>query len=224
MQATIDHFANRCLPLLMANQSGWLVLNSHSFRAIWDGGEGPESTSLMYLDGQKPYPASSTFGYGIVTFNLPYLFRTSAGYNLLVRGPANLPKDGLSPLEGLVETDWAVATFTMSWKITRANQVITFNRDEPICLLVPQRRNELERFKPSIIPIENDQELNRHFVHWSTSRRLFRAHQGVIPRNAGRRIWQKHYLHGSSPSGASAPEHQRKRGIRAFTDAPLSDD
>ena len=62
---------------------------------------------------------SSNFGYGIVTWYLPYLFRTSPGYNLWVRGPVNSPKDGIVPLEGLVETDWAEATFTVNWKITR---------------------------------------------------------------------------------------------------------
>ena len=33
----------RCLPLLMANQSGWLVLNPAPIRVIWDGGAGVHS-------------------------------------------------------------------------------------------------------------------------------------------------------------------------------------
>src|SRR5256885_17090226 len=38
MDATRDRFANRCLPLLMANQAGWFALNHYPFRATWTGG------------------------------------------------------------------------------------------------------------------------------------------------------------------------------------------
>ena len=62
---------------------------------------------------------ASHFGCGIITFKIPYLFRAPQGYNLLARGPANLFKDGISPLEGLIEVDWAVSPFTMNWKVTR---------------------------------------------------------------------------------------------------------
>ena len=45
-------------------------------------------------------PMSSHFGYGILTWTLPYLFRTPPDWNLLARGPSNLPKDGIQALEG----------------------------------------------------------------------------------------------------------------------------
>jgi hypothetical protein len=37
MDATSKKYANRCLPLRIANQSGWFILNSHEIRAIWNG-------------------------------------------------------------------------------------------------------------------------------------------------------------------------------------------
>jgi Family of unknown function (DUF6065) len=43
------------------------------------------------------------------------VFRTPPGCNLYVRGPANSPKDGIAALEGIIETDWSEATFTMNW-------------------------------------------------------------------------------------------------------------
>ncbi|HMZ02762.1 MAG TPA: DUF6065 family protein, partial [Burkholderiaceae bacterium] len=58
---------------------------------------------------------TSHFGSGILTFSLPYLFRTSPGYGMLVRGPTNCAKDGAAPLDGIVETDWAPYSFTMNW-------------------------------------------------------------------------------------------------------------
>jgi hypothetical protein len=89
MDATGQRFAYRCLPLLMANQAGWLLLNSHGLRATWDGGDGTQALRLEYVSGEPPYPATSHFGHGILTWHVPYLFRTPPGYNLLARGPAN---------------------------------------------------------------------------------------------------------------------------------------
>ncbi len=59
-------------------------------------------------------------------------------------------------LEGIIETDWTVATFTINWKITRPNVPISFGEGEPICMIVPQRRAELERFRPSLCDIANE--------------------------------------------------------------------
>jgi Family of unknown function (DUF6065) len=39
----------------------------------------------------------SHFGDGIRTWHLPMLFRTPPGYKLLVRGPANYPKEAVYP-------------------------------------------------------------------------------------------------------------------------------
>jgi len=113
MSATDQRFANRCLPLLMANQAGWLVFSKARFRVKWDGGSGVESVEINCDNPNSAYRPTSHFGYGIVTWNLPFLFRTPPGYDLLVRGPANWVQCGMAPLEGLVETDWSPTTFTV---------------------------------------------------------------------------------------------------------------
>ena len=79
----------------------------------------------------------STFGSGILTFTIGYLFRTAPGYNLHVRGPANSPKDGIVALEGVVESDWTEAAFTMNWKVTRPNHPVVFEENEPIAMISP---------------------------------------------------------------------------------------
>jgi hypothetical protein len=107
-------FANRCLPLRIANQAGWFILNSHPLRVTWTGGNDLSALEVESLDPSVAPPAASHFGSGILTWNIPYLFRTPPGYNLHARGPANWPKDGACPLEGIVETDWAVSTFTIT--------------------------------------------------------------------------------------------------------------
>ena len=100
IEATDQRFARRCLPLMMANQAGWFVLGSHSVRVTWDGGPGMEALRLEFLSGEPPYPALSHFGAGILTFTVPYLFRTPPGWNLLARGPPTGRKTGPSPLRG----------------------------------------------------------------------------------------------------------------------------
>jgi hypothetical protein len=217
MNATHQRFAYRCLPMLLANQAGWFIINSHDFRARWDGTEGLSGVTILYLDGKPPFPATSMFGCGIVTFTIPYLFRTPPGYNLLARGPANWPKDGAYALEGLVETDWAVATFTMNWKITRPDHVITFEAGEPICMIVPQLRRELETFNPRIQDISCNPLLASAHRLWSKGRFYFNSSLRTVRNNVTGETWQKHYFNGTSPSGDAASDHQTKLLLREFS-------
>ncbi len=122
-----DDNAYRCLPLTMANQLGWFVLNPAGFVVEWtgDGVRSPvEITFDEPLSPRQRHYVEDHFGNGIVTWHIPYLFRTPPGYNLLVRGPANWIKDGIQALEGMIESDWIDATFTMNWKITRSHTPI----------------------------------------------------------------------------------------------------
>ena len=219
IEATDQRFARRCLPLMMANQAGWFLLGSHSVRVTWDGGPGMEALRLEFLSGEPPYPALSHFGAGILTFTVPYLFRTPPGWNLLARGPANWPKDGAFALEGLVETDWAMATFTMNWKLTAVDRPVTFEAGEPFCMLVPQRRGDLERFAPRVDDFAADPEVSQGFAAWSQSRTQFLAEQQVPDSAAAKEKWQKHYFRGIAPDGTAAPAHQTKLDLREVDDA-----
>src|SRR6266849_8546565 len=82
-----ERFANRCLPMLIANQNGWLLLNEATFTAFWTGTHHVDSVAISYESTDSSRPAKSHFGHGIITWTIPYLFRTSDGYNLHVRGP-----------------------------------------------------------------------------------------------------------------------------------------
>ena len=217
MQATDRSFANRCLPLLIANQAGWFLLSSHTVRATWTGGDDISSLRLDYLNGMPPYPAVSHFGHGILTWNIPYLFRTAQGYNLLVRGPSNLPKDGVCPLEGIVEADWSAATFTVNWKFTRPNHPVTFDVNEPICMLVPQRRGELEEFRPQIREIGTEPEIAGAYQAWHQSRTRFLSDLKILRSEAAKQGWQRDYFQGVSPSGLTATEHQTKLALYDFS-------
>ena len=209
MDETPDRFAFRCLPILIANQSGWLILNVGRVTATWNGGR-YGGDCVIQTEG-CPEPPLAHFGSGTVTWRIPFLFRTPPGWNLLVRGPANLPKDGAVSLEGVVETDWAVQPAFHTWKITRVGHPVTWEHEEPICMVLPQRRGELESWEPVYESVFEQEELRAQYVQFSESRTEFN-------RNHAPSSWQKHYFLGTSPAGARAPagQHQTKLDLRDF--------
>lgn len=211
MDETPQGFAKRCLPLLIANQAGWFCLNSHALRVTWNGGMDKSALHIEYQQGKGPGYAVSHFGSGILTWNIPYLFRTSPGYNLLVRGPANLPKDGISPLEGLVESDWANSTFTMNWKFTRPGLPVLFDVGFPICMLVPQKRSELESFTARLQGIAEEPEMHADYSEWAASRLAFNADLQVPGSDATKCKWQKDYF-----QARGVETHQTKLSLSRF--------
>ena len=221
MDATPSHFAKRCLPMLIANRAGWLLVSMHSFAVTWNGQSDAAGLIVKHLEGAPPYAAHSQFGSGILTFIIPFLFRTPPGVNLLVRGPANVIKDGIAPLEGIVETDWAEATFTMNWKMTRPHNTVTFVRGEPVAMIVPQQRGALERFDPVVRDIATDPALMAAYVRWAESRETHNKDMQNTASDAYRRGWEKHYFQGKSVSGErAAADHQQKIALKDFVEEP----
>jgi Family of unknown function (DUF6065) len=223
MNATTLRYANRCLPLLMANESGWVFLNPAPFTVTWNGGDHADQLTVDYGDCGPPPDgrAVSLFGYGILTLEPPYLLRTPPGWNTLVRGPANWPKDGICALEGLVETDWACATFTMNWRLTRPGTVC-FDADDPVCMVVPQRRGELEEFRPAVKPVSTDPETQAGWDAFRASRQEIHVRKFVaeyLPDAQDQRdSWEQDYFRGRAADGRPAPEHATKRRLAPFGD------
>src|SRR5690349_16514356 len=97
MDASAQRFAYRCLPLTIANQAGWLIANPVSFSVTWDGGplldslhldfgSEPQGIVQVFTFGVTPGKRHedrilSHFGGGVLTFTIPYLFRTPPGIN-----------------------------------------------------------------------------------------------------------------------------------------------
>ncbi len=223
MSETRKGWPNRCLPMLIANQSGWELRNRCAFTATWSSQEDGVDVNVIpdKRDTAQFLPVSH-FGNGILTWHLPILFRTPPGYNLLVRGPANYPKDAVSPLEGVVETDWASASFSMSWKFTRKLMPVRFEVDEPICMIVPQRRAELEDFAPELRRIDSDEDLHRKHQSFLRPRDMEGQAQAAAAVAAGESVqWQADYTRGRHTDGeAGADDHQTRRHLRSFVEVP----
>jgi hypothetical protein len=240
MDASPQRFAYRCLPLTIANQSGWLIPCPATFTAVWDGGLYKNSVKIEFETAGAPSKGdpfsfvvdsfaisrlaaahddrvSSHFGVGTLTFSIPYLFRTPPGINLWVKGPTNVIKDGVQPLEGIVETDWASATFTMNWKLTRPHNAVRFEKGEPICMIVPIARGLSENLVPVIRPLASEPDVEKEYREWLRSRSGFIDALETRQPDAVQRGWQRDYMHGMTPSGVEAPEHQTRLHLKEFT-------
>lgn len=188
-----EKFPYRCLPLVMANQYGWQILSTHHVRASWDGTSNREGLRIEDLYGDGNLHCQSDFGEGVLTFQIPFLFKTPEGWNLMVRGPTNSPKDGIIALDGIIETDWAHSTFTMNWRFTRACTV-EFTLGEPICQFFPVARGALETFRGEIEMLKSEPELDAKFRRWSDSRQQFLSALRRRDPDALARRWQKEYF------------------------------
>lgn len=216
MEETTDRFAYRCLPVAIANQLGWDILCPVPFTAKWTGKDGLDSIKLKF-DG-KPSPLiGSHFGHGVLTFSPGYLFRTSKSHNLWVKGPTNCPKDGIAPLEGLIETDWAPYSFTMNWKFTRKRHKVEFAAGEPICRIVPYPRHYLRKFEPVLKNINENASLYRQYVEWRESRLAFNEDLQESDSAAAREKWQRSYMKGQDQQGNTFAGHETKIQMKEFT-------
>jgi Family of unknown function (DUF6065) len=211
MDDTNQRFAYRCLPLTIANSSGWEVLSPCTFEAVWDGGTGLDAIAIRALDG---YPnldriVSSHFGEGVLTVHTGYLFRTNPGWAINVRGSPNYVTDGIQALEGIIETEWLQFTFTMNWLFTRPGSVV-FEKGAPLAFLVPIEHKKLDVMKPKIVQISNDPDLASGFKQWADSRSEFNKalHTDTEVAKKG---WQRNYHQGT---GAPPNVHVTKRKLK----------
>lgn len=216
MDATPQKFAYRCLPLVMANQAGWVVRCPIGFKASWNGGTDLDTLKLEFgMDGPESAKKQivSNFGLGIVTFRIPWIFRTAKGYGLWVRGPSNFWVDGLVPLEGLVETDWSPASFTMNWKIARRNSPVWFKKGDPVCHLTPFPLDLLEGVEPEFKKIDDNPQLKADFENFAQQR------WNQIQSNAqtGGDMWMKDYMRGHMPDGTPVNEHRTNMKLKGFS-------
>ena len=215
MDQTNGGFAYHCLPMTLANQSGWFVLAPHAAVVEWNGGNAITDLKVSIPGQPESVHAMSAVGSGILSWTIPYVFRTPPGWNLLCRGPSNWIKDGIQALEGLVETDWSHASFSSNWKMTRPGRV-EFAEGDPVAMLVPTKRLDLEAFAVRKAELSSNPDLQKGYGEWVNSRTAFIAAQRNGDAEAIKKKYQKHYFSGQTLQGAHFGEHQKKRRLRSF--------
>ena len=216
MDATAQRFAYRCLPMVMANQCGWMIHCPIGFTAKWNGGDAAKSIRLWYHNRKRDERVCSHFGHGVLTFSVPWIFQTPPDINLWVKGPANMLKDGIQLLEGLIESDWNETTFTMNWKFTRPDVAVRFEKGEPYCMIVPIHRRLAESLDPVTKPLSSDPERQDRVERWKQSRLAFNAALAANDPEVVKLGWQREYMLGKGIDGQQHPQHQTRLTLRPF--------
>lgn len=197
----------RCLPLNMANTTGWELRLAYGFDVEWNGGNAASDLMLTPHDSGAPmeHVASSHFCYGILTFHTGYLFRTPPGWHMWAMGCPNHVKDKIQPLNGLIETDWLPYPFTMNWKFTSPGRV-TFSKGEPFCFVTMVRSKILEDITPKMHVIEDNPKLMDEYEQWKAARSSFNQSIAAGDPAALKEAWQRYYMRGLKPDGSKAPK------------------
>jgi hypothetical protein len=205
MDQTANKFAYRCLPLTIANQTGWMINNPVGFTAAWTGHAASGNVQFRFDTDAATWGqwVNDQFGHGIITWNTPFLFRTKPlDSRLLILGPANRFKHGAQPLTAIVESDWMNASFTMNWKLTGPGQVVRFDVGEPLFQAVPLINNlcaDLEGATVTYRRLAEDATVAEGYRQWQQARDQFHQakRDGLVDGDA----WQKDYFKGRDMLG-----------------------
>ena len=192
-RAWMDRFAERhpyrCLPLSMANTTGWEILCPMAFTAEWNGGL---MQSDITLTPDRPNPdfhnfVKSHFSHGVLTFHPGYLF----------------------------ETDWLPFPFTMNWMFTRPGKV-RFEKNEPFCFITLTQDRQLADFQPVIRGMDRNPELRDQYDTWEKHRSEFNKRIFRLDPEATREAWQRYYFRGEFPeeTGEAPKDHVNKRRLK----------
>jgi hypothetical protein len=215
MDMTSDRFAYRCIPLSIANASGWEISLPFAFEAAWDGADALAAIQFRSADPRVNHFVASHFGHGVITFHTGWLFRTSPGWAVWVRGAPNWVEDGIVALDGLVETDWLPFPFTMNWRFTRPG-VVRFEAGEPFCFITLAPHGLIDAVQPKIARLEDDPKLKAAYDAWSDSRADFGKRLAANEEGALAEKWQRTYVQGRGGVEDGAPAyHLSKRRLNA---------
>jgi hypothetical protein len=214
MDETVYKFAYRCLPLTIANQTGWWIRNPVGFTATWRGFPQPGSVDFLFDSAADVWSSwiNNQFGHGVITWNTPFLFRTKpAGSRLLITGPVNSFKHAIQPLTAIVESDWISMSFTMNWKFTAPRVPVRFEVGEPLFQAIPLASNlcaDLENSSVTYMKLGDDPDVDKSYRDWSNSRREFHAQKarGEVKPDG----WQKDYFTGKDAPEQEAEHHRTK--------------
>jgi hypothetical protein len=162
--------AYHCLPLVMANQWGWQILCPTEVTVTWDGNPGLEGVRVDMAPQYRP-AIKSQFGWGIVTFSPPWLFRTPPGWDLYLKGPTNRWKANCIALDGVIETWWLNYTFTLNWKLIEPGTVV-FAKGESLGQLIPVPHATFENAQAIEAPIGLlEPKAAQELLEWQEKRR-----------------------------------------------------
>ena len=217
MEMFDDRHPYRCLPMTMANTTGWELLCPMGFTVEWNGGKQIQDITFI---PDSPHPdfhtfALSHFAHGVVTFPTGYMFRTPPGWSILCGGAPNHIKHGIQPLVGLIETHWLPFPFAMNWRFTSPGEV-RFEKGEPFCFITVIEDKKIEEFDAVYRSLDAEPDLKAQYEAWKRTRTQFNARLFRGDPDAKRAAWQRFYFRGELPDEIEDKpiDHVNKRRLK----------
>lgn len=205
----------RCIPLLAANTMGWEILNPAKTTIKWDGGDRIENIHIN-CENRGLFTASSHFGSAIVTWYVPFLFKTSPDLGLYICGPSNHEKADIQPLDAFVRTDWLPFPFTVNWRLRHKDKTVTFEKGEPIARIMPFPISLIDETQLEISALSSDPGFKAEVAEFGKARAENVARQranivkaqetGQTPSQDG--VWNAQYVKAKGDKNASHAPHQ----------------
>ena len=130
MDATYNKHAYQCLPLTVANVTGWELILQQDVVVQWDGG----NSVPKILEGEKFGGRSLAIPsiIGMMSFTTGWAFNTEDGYSTWISGSPNYFIDGAVPLTASIPSYWWPDEFNMNWQITKVGEPVLFPEGMPI--------------------------------------------------------------------------------------------
>ena len=202
------HFYN-CLPLVIGNQYGYIVTSEWGFSVTWHGTS--TQTGIVItpdepknVDNLVPRIASH-FGEGILTIEMPIVFRTPPGVNIMTINPPNYIVENMTVMTGVIETDNIRRKFTFNLKIQTPNKKVHYPAGTPLAAFIPIPRYFADFFTirsaseifPNNLVQEEEAAAHDAYVHRMNI-------EPELPNHLGR-----HYFRGVDIYDNPFPDHQR---------------
>jgi hypothetical protein len=131
-----------CLPFKIANSIGWDIILPFDFNATL-----LEDNSIkIEVKDEYEHLFSDKIGNGILAMQIPFFIECSKDSFIHIRGPINIYKENLYPLEAFVESDWFHSYMTMNWKIIEKNKKVEFLAGESMCRVIPYPKKFIQQF------------------------------------------------------------------------------
>jgi hypothetical protein len=208
-------YVYRCIPLVAANTMGWELLNPVDTVAGWTGGAANTDVIIRSKTPHK-FGAVSHFGAAIVTWYVPFVFRTSPDLGLIVTAPANHELINAVPLDAFVRTDWLPFPFTLNWRITRARVDVPVPRGTPLARILPYPLALLEETTLEITDLASDPGFKAEVEAWgqARSKNVEKAREDVAEwlaggaEPAGDGVWNRQYVHAKGAAKDGFAPHQ----------------
>jgi hypothetical protein len=215
MGETPQKFIYRCIPLAAANTMGWELMNPIDADVRWNGSDLNTDVTVASVQPDRFGPTSH-FGCGMITWYLPFLFRTSPELGLLVTGPSNHGRNDAVALDAFIRTDWLPFPFTMSWRLTRKNEIAHFSKGEPICRIIPYPIAMLGETKLEIRNLADDPGFLAEVNAWGARRQENVTKQAADAalwmetgeKPTGKGVWNSQYVRAKGKGAEGFQPHQ----------------